>query len=102
MRYLVKIYHYGKNYSAMAPDLPGCVAAADTIEQLRRMMAKAIALHLDKMCQNGEKIPKPTKRFNLNVDDLEDEEICTWVEVSKRQLVCRRSTRSPNGERLCL
>jgi predicted RNase H-like HicB family nuclease len=81
MRFLVRVYFYGGNYSAMAPDLPGCVAAADTVEETVELMTEAIALHLDLMRKSGEKIPKPTKRVDLNVDDLEEGELCTWVEV---------------------
>ena len=87
MRYLVKIYRYKDCYSAMAPDLPGCVAAADSIEGVRFLMAEAMALHLDAMRRRGEKIPKPRKRFQLDAADFEDEEVCTWIDVPKLQRV---------------
>jgi hypothetical protein len=45
-------------------------------------MAEAMALHLDAMRRDGEKIPNPTKRFEINVDEREEEEYCTWVEVA--------------------
>ena len=85
MRYLVKIYRSEQDYSAMVPDLPGCVAAAGSVEEVRDLIAEAIVLHLGLMRENGERIPKPTKHFDLNVDDLEDEELCTWVEVRLKQ-----------------
>jgi predicted RNase H-like HicB family nuclease len=81
MRYFVKIYRHGGNYSAMVPDLPGCVAAADTIEETRTLIAEAIGLHLELMRRNGEPISKPAKHVDLNVDDLVNEELCTWVDV---------------------
>lgn len=70
----------------MVPDLPGCVAAGDSVEEVRKLIGTAIRLHVDLMRKNKEPIPKPTKHFNLNVDDLEDEELCTWVEVKRKQL----------------
>jgi len=87
MRYLVKIYFYEGSYSAMVPDLPGCVAAADSIEELRPLLAEAIALHLDMMRRTGEAIPKPTTHFNFSADDFEDQELCTWIEVPLEQPV---------------
>jgi predicted RNase H-like HicB family nuclease len=44
MRFLVKIYHYKRCYSAMVPDLPGCIAAAGTSEECRRLIAEAMGL----------------------------------------------------------
>ncbi len=81
MRFLVRVFPSEANYSAMVPDLPGCIAAADTVEETLELMSEAIGLHLDLMKKSGEKIPKPTKRLTLNVDDLEEGELCTWVEA---------------------
>ena len=85
MRYLVKIYKYKNSYSAMAPDLPGCVAAASSVEKVRKLMAEAMGLHLEAMKRDGEKIPKPRKRVQLNAEEFEDDEICTWIEVKAMQ-----------------
>jgi|SRR5450755_3192726 predicted RNase H-like HicB family nuclease len=97
MLYLIRIYRYGGNYSAMVPDLPGCIAAADSIEETISLMAEAIALHLSAMRRHGEKIPNPTKRFDLNVDDFEDEELCTWIEPREPQ-----NTRTPKKRKKTL
>ena len=87
MRFLVKIYRNAEDYSALAPDLPGCVAAADSIEEVRNLIAEAITLHLEMMERSGETIPNPSKHVKIAVDELADEELCTWVEVSKPQPV---------------
>jgi predicted RNase H-like HicB family nuclease len=42
------------------PDLPGCIAAGDTLEEVRRLVAEAIAVHLEGMREDGEPIPEPT------------------------------------------
>ena len=81
MRFLIRVFFYKGDYSAMVPDLPGCVAAGDTVEEVRQLMAEAIALHLERMHETGEAIPVPARHVDLNVDDLEDGELCTWVEV---------------------
>jgi predicted RNase H-like HicB family nuclease len=41
------------------PDLPGCIATGDTVEEIKRNMPEAIELHLSGMREDGMKIPKP-------------------------------------------
>jgi predicted RNase H-like HicB family nuclease len=48
------------NYSAWSPDLPGCVATGDTLEEVEREMCAAIALHLEGLAEDGEPIPEPS------------------------------------------
>jgi predicted RNase H-like HicB family nuclease len=48
------------NYSAYVPDLPGCVAAADTIEGTRREIQEAIAFHIEGLRADGLEIPEPS------------------------------------------
>ncbi len=90
MRFLVRIYRYGGDYSAMVPDLPGCVAVAETVEQVRKLIAGAITLHLDLMSQSGEKIPSPTRHIDFVIDETVEEELCTWVEAETPQPVSQR------------
>ena len=47
-------------YGAWAPDLPGCVALGDTIEDAERQMREAIAFHLEGLREQGEPVPTPT------------------------------------------
>lgn len=46
------------NYSAWSPDLPGCVAAGDSIEQTVALMREAIELHLAGIAEDGEAVPE--------------------------------------------
>lgn len=48
------------NYGAWSPDVPGCVATGDTLEQCVAQMREAIALHLEALADYGEPIPEPT------------------------------------------
>ena len=59
-RYLIVIEQGDNNYSAYAPDLPGCVATGATIEEVERNMREAIDFHLQGMMEDGEPIPTPT------------------------------------------
>jgi predicted RNase H-like HicB family nuclease len=61
MKYAV-IYETGSGggYSAYVPDLPGCVAAARTIEETRELMEDAIEFHIEGMRLHGEVVPEPS------------------------------------------
>lgn len=58
--YLVVIEKAGKNYSAYAPDLPGCVATGKTRAAARSAIRAALAFHIEGMLEDGLKIPKPS------------------------------------------
>ena len=60
MRYLIIIENAGTNYSAYCPDLPGCIAIGDTIEETKQNMREALAFHLEGMIEDGEPIPQPS------------------------------------------
>ena len=47
-------------YSAFAPDLPGCIATGQTLQQTRERMHEAIHWHLKSMREDGEAIPVPS------------------------------------------
>jgi predicted RNase H-like HicB family nuclease len=48
------------NYSAWSPELPGCVATGDTLEDVEREMRAAIAFHLEGIVEGGDPIPDPS------------------------------------------
>ena len=50
----------GSNYSAYVPDLPGCVATGETLEEVKRLMQQGIEFHLEGMREDGLDIPPPT------------------------------------------
>ncbi len=45
-RFLVVIEKVDKNYSAYAPDLPGCAVTGKTREEVERNIHEAIQLHV--------------------------------------------------------
>jgi len=47
-------------YSAHVPNLPGCVAAASTLEETRQLIREAIEFHVEGMRMHGEVVPAPT------------------------------------------
>lgn len=62
MKYAVVIERAEGNYSAYVPDLPGCVAVGDTIEETEKAIHEAIRFHLEGMREDGDPIPEPVTR----------------------------------------
>ena len=63
MKQYVVIYEWsGDNYSAYVPDLPGCIACADTLEETKQLMKEAIELYIDELKKDGKSIPEPTTK----------------------------------------
>jgi predicted RNase H-like HicB family nuclease len=57
MRYAIVVEKGPASYGAYVPDLPGCVAAAETREELLQLIREAIQFHLEEMRQEG--LPTP-------------------------------------------
>lgn len=60
MRYLVVIEKTERNYSAYLPDLPGCVATGETVEETKANIRAAIEMHLRGLKEDGIPVPTPT------------------------------------------
>jgi predicted RNase H-like HicB family nuclease len=59
MRYLVVIEKGPSSYGAHVPDLPGCIAAGETKEEVLLLIRQAIEFHLEGLKQDGQQIPVP-------------------------------------------
>lgn len=59
MRYAVVIEKGPTSYGAYVPDLPGCVAAAKTAAEARKLIVEAISIHLEGLREDDLPIPQP-------------------------------------------
>jgi predicted RNase H-like HicB family nuclease len=50
----------GSAFGASFPDLPGCISAADTLEELRPMIEEALGFHIEGMIEDGEAVREPS------------------------------------------
>lgn len=60
MQYAVVIEQGPESFGAYVPDLPGCVAVAETEAEVRRLIREAIEFHLQGMREDGEPVPPPS------------------------------------------
>jgi predicted RNase H-like HicB family nuclease len=65
MRYAVVIEKGEDSYGAYVPDLPGCIAAGETKEEVKRLIHDAIEFHLEGLKESGEPIPDPTSSIEF-------------------------------------
>lgn len=48
----------GEGYSAHSPTLPGCFSNGKSIEEAKRNMREAIALHIGVLREHGDPVPQ--------------------------------------------
>ena len=61
-RYAVILETGPTSISAYIPDLPGCVAVGDSVEEVSQLIQEALKMHLDGMRRDGHLIPEPTSQ----------------------------------------
>jgi predicted RNase H-like HicB family nuclease len=65
MRYLVVVEKGPSSYGAHVPDLPGCIAAGETKEEVLSLIREAIEFHIEGLKQEGQPIPGPVSMSEL-------------------------------------
>ncbi len=53
MKYAVVIERSETGYGAYVPDLPGCVAAGETLAETERLIREAVEFHLEGLREDG-------------------------------------------------
>ncbi|MEQ1860397.1 MAG: type II toxin-antitoxin system HicB family antitoxin [Chthoniobacteraceae bacterium] len=59
MRYTVVIEEGSTSFGAYVPDLPGCVAAAETREEVVALIREAMEFHIEALRDDGQPVPLP-------------------------------------------
>jgi predicted RNase H-like HicB family nuclease len=70
MKYAVIFEKGDSSYGAYVPDLPGCVAVGETLEEVQRLIREAIAFHVEGLREEGLPIPELTS-------------LCDYVELQE-------------------
>lgn len=58
--YAIVIEPTDTGFSAYVPDLPGCVAAAGSKEDVRQLLREAVEFHIEGLIEDGLPVPQPT------------------------------------------
>ena len=65
--YVVVIEQEGGAWGAYVPDLPGCVAAGHSRDEVEQLIAEAIPLHIQSLREHGEPVPLPAAMGSTKV-----------------------------------
>jgi predicted RNase H-like HicB family nuclease len=58
-RYAVVLERGETSWGAYVPDLPGCVAVAETRSEVEKLIRGAVAFHIEGLREAGDSIPEP-------------------------------------------
>jgi predicted RNase H-like HicB family nuclease len=62
MRYAIVIEKAENNFAAYVPDLPGCIATGETVEETEQQIQEAIELHIRGLREDGLPVPEAVSR----------------------------------------
>ena len=65
MKYLVVVEKSQSGYGAYVPDLPGCIAAAESRDEVVRLIREAMQFHVEGLKEAGDPVPKPSSQSEL-------------------------------------
>jgi predicted RNase H-like HicB family nuclease len=65
VEYLVVVEKGESGYGAYVPDLPGCIAVAETRRELMKLIREAVKLHISALRDAGQAVPPPTSKSEL-------------------------------------
>jgi len=62
MRYAIVIEKSETGYGAYVPDLPGCIAVGETVDETEKLIREAVEFHVEGMRADGMPVPESTTR----------------------------------------
>ena len=65
MDYLVIVEKGTTSFGAYVPDLPGCIAAAESREEVLVLIREAIEFHIEGLREDGVQVPVPTSSVEM-------------------------------------
>ena len=65
MKYAVIIEKGEDGYGAYVPDLPGCIAAGKTREEVKKLIQEAIEFHIEGLKEDGISVPAPASSIEF-------------------------------------
>ena len=75
MEYLVVLEKSDSGFGAYLPDLPGCIAVADTLEETKELITEGVKLHIGRMQEMGLPVASCSSlRFVFEMEPNVDED----------------------------
>jgi predicted RNase H-like HicB family nuclease len=67
LQYMVVVEKGKNSFGAYVPDLPGCIASAESREEVLQLIREAIEFHIEGLREDGHPVPEPSS-FSAIVD----------------------------------
>jgi predicted RNase H-like HicB family nuclease len=71
------------DYGIELPDFPGCVSAAEDMEQARELAEEALRFHIEGLLADGGSLPRPSSFEKVMADPENREAAVLLVQVPK-------------------
>ena len=68
------------DYGVEFPDVPGCISAGADLDEARQMGAEALAFHLEGLREDGDPVPAPSSRAEIEAQGIPSD----LIEVQRR------------------
>ncbi len=65
MKYAAIIEKGEDGYGAYVPDLPECIAAGETREEVKKPIQEAIEFHIEGLKEDGKSVPAPASSIEF-------------------------------------
>ena len=65
MRYLVVVEQGPTSFGAYVPDLPGCIAAGGSRDEVLALIREAIEFHIEGLREDGQPVPAPSSTSEI-------------------------------------
>lgn len=59
MQYTVIVEQGPTSWGAYVPDLPGCIAAGESRQEVLQLIREAMEFHMEGLRESGEALPEP-------------------------------------------
>lgn len=59
-KYMIILEKTDTGYSAFSPDIDGCIAVGETLDECKKNMKEALNFHIELMLEKGYEIPEPS------------------------------------------
>ena len=99
MQYPVIFEKCENSYSAYVPDLPGCIAVGNTLEEARESIAEAIEFHIEALREAGYPVPVPSvQNHPINPKDDKDNEWSPEINRIRQSQTVAKNRKGENDE----
>ena len=78
-RYAIIIERGPTSFGAYVPDLPGCIAAAESEAAVEALIREAIEFHIQGLIEDGLPVPEPSSLIALGIG------LCTLLISARRR-----------------